>query len=71
MALSQERKDEIKKLIVARAQAFGQAVEHAAADQIADMHTDAADSVLRAAVICSALGVILGMYFGYVFFSPA
>lgn len=68
MAMSQERKDAIKKAIVEKAKALGVAVEHAAADQIDDMKTDALDSILRAAVICSALGVILGMYVGYVLF---
>jgi hypothetical protein len=63
--MSQERKDAIKQAIIDRAKSFGIAIEHAAADEIADLRTDAADSILRAAIVCSALGLIIGMVIGY------
>lgn len=69
--LSQDQEARLKSLrddIVVQAKKLGKSVEEHAADQIADMRTDALDSIFRAAIVSAALGVILGMYLGFVFF---
>ncbi len=63
MAMTQEKKDKIKAAIRARAQMFGQTIEHAAADQIEDMKTQALDSILRGAIFGFVLGLVLGSVF--------
>lgn len=50
MGINREKIAEIRQELVAKAQALGKTIEAHAADQIADMRTEAKDSIIRAAV---------------------
>jgi hypothetical protein len=66
--MDQARLKQIRDELFAAAMRAGKTIEEHAVDEIADLHTSARDSILRAAIVCSALGVVLGMYLGYVLF---
>jgi hypothetical protein len=59
MELNREKVAAIRKELVEKAQAMGKTIEALAADQIADMRTQAKDSIIRAAVIGFILGAIV------------